>query len=613
MAVNTEQQKAIMHCRGPEMVLAGPGSGKTTVITQRIKTLIENYHIPPTNILVVTFTRAAAGEMKTRFERLAGGSAEGVLFGTFHAVFYRILREACNFSQNAVVSAAEQSAWLRTFLYSQKEAFPEEAGFPEELAQEIGSVKMRGLPVEGYEAKCCSTALFGAAYAYYRTRLRSEKRLDFEDMAQLCLQLFRTRPGVLKYWQERFRYILVDEFQDISGTQYEVLKLLAAPENNLFIVGDDDQSIYRFRGASPGFMRQFAEDYPNAEKVILKQCYRCSPQILRSAERLIRHNTQRFKKKLQSEAEDGPKPAFCCFENQSAQTDYILRELERLHRQGVPWEEMAVLFRTGFHEQGMTAALLRRDIPFHMNERVQDIHSHWIAQDLFAYLRLGKGGRSRADFLQIANKPLRYLSRDAFPDETVSIFSLREYYRGKEWMLDRVDRLDYDLRVLRQLRPFAAVEYIRREMGYENYVSEKAAGQNRSPQDLMNVLDYLQEESAGFDSLRAWQEDIADRREKLRRLQEKKEKSGVEISTMHGAKGLEYDAVFIPDVNEEIVPHRRSMDDEGLEEERRLLYVAMTRARRFLTVSWLANRRASKELPSRFIIECLGNEKVQIF
>ena len=277
MQLDPKQQEAVLHAKGPAIVVAGPGSGKTAVLTHRIDYLIKQLNVPPEKIMVITFTRAAAEEMKSRFQAFPDEVDAPVFFATFHAAFYRILRREEGLSTGSVLSAEEKREWLKDFLKGEEERLDE---IIPELAAELSAVKSSGKDPAQYQALSCRTELFRHVFSAYEERLRACGKVDFEDMLVRTLALLKAKPAVLDVWREKYPYILVDEFQDINGLQYEILKLLAGPENNLFVVGDDDQSIYRFRGASPDIMGRFPADYPRAARYELFACRRCSPQIL---------------------------------------------------------------------------------------------------------------------------------------------------------------------------------------------------------------------------------------------------------------------------------------------------------------------------------------------
>ena len=308
MHLNKAQQKAACHFQGPCMVLAGPGSGKTLTIAARIENLIKRYKVRPEEILVITFTRYASYEMQNRFKSLMGGVCPPVTFGTFHGIYYGILRWAYGFTSANILTGEESSRLLGQILalpeLDLKLEVEDEQDFIRDLLTEIGKVKNNGLDIQTYKASVCPGA-FADIYQMYEKKRKEMRKIDFDDMLILCHELFKSRPDILEKWQARFRYILVDEFQDVNKIQYEILKMLALPENNLFVVGDDDQSIYQFRGADPSIMLGFSRDYPDAGQILLDVNYRSTAHILNGALRVIGHNEQRFSKEIKPHAGKG--------------------------------------------------------------------------------------------------------------------------------------------------------------------------------------------------------------------------------------------------------------------------------------------------------------------
>ena len=298
MIRNPSQKRAIAHLSGPMMVLAGPGSGKTSVIVERTAHMIHEGKIPATSDLVVTFSRAAAVEMKERFLKFTGVSRTGVTFGTFHGVFYGILKQAYGLNGSNILSEEEKYAILRELAVNCAAEQSQEGDFVEDVAKEISVVKGGRISLEHYYSSCCPDEVFRQIFQGYRKVLNERRKLDFDDMLLSCYELLRKRKDILAAWQKKFRYILVDEFQDINHLQYDIVKMLAAPENNLFVVGDDEQSIYHFRGARPEIMLNFPEDFKNAETVLLNNYYRFSVNILNTAMKVIDHNEIRYVKKL---------------------------------------------------------------------------------------------------------------------------------------------------------------------------------------------------------------------------------------------------------------------------------------------------------------------------
>ena len=610
MEFNDAQKTALSHRDGPMMVLAGPGSGKTTVITHRIKRLLEQ-GVSPSGILVITFTKAAAREMKERFfslmkqegensERVS--EAEVVSFGTFHAVFYHILRLAYGFSGNNIISEEDKKKYFKDFIEASGLDVEDTGEFIAALINEISYVKGNRIDPACYYSGNCPEEWFKKLYAGYEDMLRDKGKLDFDDMLVLCYELFSERRDILSAWQKKYKYILVDEFQDINRLQYEIVKMLALPENNLFIVGDDDQSIYRFRGARPEIMLGFEKDFPGAKRVLLAENYRSTRDIVETSLRLISHNKVRFEKKLLPTHGAGRPVDINVYKNPVEEAEAIARRIRQYEQAGYPYTDMSVLFRTGISSGLLAEKLMEYNIPFIMRDVIPNFYSHWIAKDMLSYLELGNGGRKRSDFFRIMNRPKRYLSRDAFETPEVSLEAVRAYYRDRDWMEERLCDLETHLRIIGRLKPAAAINYIRRSVGYDGYLKEYAEFRRLKPEELYEVADRLMESASGFSGLEEWKEHIRQYEETLKDRRE--DVAGVTLSTMHSAKGLEYRIVFIADVNEGVIPHHKAGLPADIEEERRLFYVALTRAKERLHLCAVRERYHRDQELSRFIGEC---------
>ena len=586
------------------MVLAGPGSGKTSVIVERTAYMTGEGKIPSSSVLVVTFSRAAAVEMKERFLKFTGQSGTRVTFGTFHGVFYGILKQAYNLTSANILSEEEKNGILRELALNFGGELASEGDFTEEIAKEISMVKGNRISLEHYYSSCCPDEVFRQIYGAYGNMLRERRKLDFDDMLLSCYELFDKRKDILRAWQQKFRYILVDEFQDINQLQYDIVRLLAETENNLFIVGDDDQSIYHFRGARPEIMLNFTKDYPGAEKVVLDVNYRCSKRILDSAMKVIGRNKTRFQKELSTPNQEGEPVRLCEYANPREEYLSVTAELRKRLEQGENLENTAVLLRTNQEAEGLIAALMERQIPFTMKEKLPNLFQHWICRNLLAYMRFAQGERSRKLFLEIMNRPNRYISRDAVVSgREISFEQLRDFYKDKDWMCDRLTTMETHLRILKGLPPYAAINFIRKGMGYEEYLQEYALYRKIKPEELGEILDRLSESAKGMNTLKEWEEYIKDYTRKLEEQAGKQKKEGVQILTLHGAKGLEFDRVYILNVNEGSIPYRKAVLAPAVEEERRLFYVGMTRARKFLTLCYVKKQYEKEREPSRFLKE----------
>lgn len=603
---NDEQKKAITHKEGPAMVLAGPGSGKTLVITYRVKWLIEQAGIHPSHILVITFTRAAAREMQQRFEKLMEDQNVPVMFGTFHSVFFMILRYAYRYSGANIVREEDQRRYIKEMIEEKELEIEDEAEFLTGVLNEISYVKGEMMDLSLYHSSNCADELFRELYEGYEKQLRSRQMLDFDDMLVFCYELLRDRPDILKMWQERFSYILVDEFQDINRIQYEIVKMLAGEQANLFIVGDDDQSIYRFRGAKPEIMLGFEKDYPKAKRMILNINYRCSQEIVDGARRLISHNTKRFAKELIAARGSRVPIVYRQFDNVGAECNDIVNAIRFYMKKKIPLEQMAVIFRTNTQPRLLAGRLMEYNIPFQMRDVLPNLFEHWIARNIIAYLKLAMGARDRKIFLQIMNRPKRYISRKMLTDPVVDLTVLKQRTFGKRWLYEKIDKLEMDLFLLKKMEPYAAIQYIRNGIGYEEYLSEYAAFRRMSLDDLTEIFDQIQESAKGYHTTEEWFAYIENYGEELKKQIEagrRMDNNGITLTTMHSAKGLEYEVVFVMDMNEGVTPHKKAVKDADLEEERRLMYVALTRAKTYLFLYSVKEMYQKEAKPSRYLAE----------
>ena len=606
---NDVQNRAIRHYEGPFMCLAGPGAGKTYVITNRVKNLIEEYGTEPEKILVVTFSKAAAIEMKGRFEELMEGQRARVRFGTFHSVFFQILRAAYHYEAKDIVTQSLKYRFLEETLDDIEYEIEDRKEFLENIEEEISKVKGEGIDVDCYYSANCPEQVFRDMFQGYQNRLHSHRALDFDDMVVYTYELLRARKDILAMWQRHFTFILIDEFQDINRLQYETIRMLAEPENNLFIVGDDDQSIYGFRGSRPDIMLSFPRQYPRAEQVTLDVNYRSSSQILTAAGKLIAHNKKRYEKHITSHAGkfEGVHISRC--RDLSSESERIVKQIKSYHEAGIPYEEMAILFRTNMQMRTPAGKLMEHGIPFTMKESINNIFHTWLAKDILCYVELGMGDRSRDKILKICNRPVRYLSRAAFHEPQVDFRDIKSYYAAKNqfWMLERIDDFQNELHVIGTMSPYSAINYIRKGIGYDEWLTEYAKERNVSVDDWLEVLEEVQETARDCKSLTEWLAFVENYGETLEQMQkeqqEKQEKTGVQLMTMHGAKGLEFTAVFVPTINEDVCPYRKAVQSGDIEEERRMLYVAMTRAKKYLHLSFVRQRFNKNAEPSRFLFE----------
>lgn len=635
---NISQSMAISHFRGPALVLAGPGSGKTFTITKRIQALITEYKVAPEHILVVTFTRAAAAEMKERFlascaencawknekESISVGKAgfsygRGVSFATFHACFYSILRRFYYPQQLSLLNEQEKRIQIReaTKRYEreqweinqdisgdkrfQSELSPE---IEENLLQDLSRYKNSGVKMSAYEPLSADKGMLAYVWQALEQYKQIVHRIDFDDMALQCYLLFRNQPELVKKWQEKFEFILVDEFQDINELQYRVMKQLAGEKKNLFVVGDDDQSIYGFRGAKPEMMKRFLADFPGCERFQLEKNYRSSGNIVKAAGKVIAENQDRLVKKIEAVRDDGGLVRIREFGNRQEETEYLLQEFETLRESGDKTAEnsilndTAVIFRTNREMADFAGHLVKRGIPFSMKEAGCNMFDSAIARDIRTYLKFAQGKRYRNDFYRIMNRPLRYIPRDVVKDHTVNLERLlhdcERYYPG---LVEEVEKMTEDIERMSTLQPYAAISYLRRGVGYDDYIRTLPDCEDKS-----ELADRIQETARGFATLTEWEAYIEKYAETLAKAAKEngreEETGGIKLMTMHASKGLEYENVYVPHCNEGTMPHKKSAEKKELEEERRMFYVSMTRAKDNLCMTYVKDKQKTA---SRFL------------
>ena len=609
MGFNEAQTKAICHKNGPAMVLAGPGSGKTLVITRRVEYLIKKYGVRPEQILVITFTKAAAKEMRERFAKITKDDRFPVTFGTFHGIYYGILKWAYRMNASNIFSEEEKMMLLREVIAGMELEIEDEKEFLQGIASEIGQIKNNRLSLEEYESSNCSDQMFRQIYEEYERRRKLLKKIDFDDMLVLCYELFQKRPDILQMWQKKFQYILIDEFQDINQVQYDVIRMLALPENNLFIVGDDDQSIYRFRGARPEIMLGFSKDYPNAKSIILDVNYRSTKSVVSAARRVIERNKNRYQKEIITVNEQGDNVHIQEVRHPVEESHYVREQIAKAVAAGTEPSQIAVLYRTNTEPRALVETFMEYHIPFQMKEHLPNLYEHFIGRDFQAYMRMALGGRDRGDFLMIMNRPNRYIGRDSVDRGEISFENLRKYYMEKDWMVDRIDQLEVDLKVIRRMTPYAAIQYIRKSVGYDLFLNEYAIKRKMKLEDLQELIREMEERAKEFKTIEEWFDHIEKYTEELRMqaVTRTENRNAVSLMTFHAAKGLEYDTVFIIGANEDVTPYKKAELPEEMEEERRMFYVAMTRAKKHLTISYVREKNGKAMEQSRFLGELFQN------
>ena len=600
---SSNQKKAIEHGAGPLMVLAGPGSGKTFVITHRIKYLIEGPGRNPAHILVVTFSRAAAKERKDRFEKLCSKSL--VTFGTFHSVFFNLLKMAYGFGSEQIASDELRYTLIKELIKRNAIENEDINTLAGNLLNEIALVKQDNISIKNYYSNSISSDTFKKIYIDYESELEARGKLDFEDMLSLTYELLSERNDILKAVQNRYRYILIDEFQDINFLQYNIIKLMAGEKQNVTVVGDDDQSIYRFRGARPEIMLGFERDFRNVKKVFLDINFRSSTQIVNASTKLISFNSKRFPKNFKAKNGDGAPVSLIEFKNPFLEVNSIIKDIKDYIKSGQDINNIAVLYRTNLSPRLLIERLMRNNIPFTIRDAIPNLFDHWVAKDIISYIKLAINIGDKSDLLRISNKPNRYISRDSLSSSRANIETLFDYYDDKSYMIKRIVELREHLRTIKNLKPATALRYIRNVVGYDEYIEEYCDMNGVESDDCYSILGDLENSAAEYNDFNDWFVHMDEYKDELIEARKKSNENdkGVRLMTFHSSKGLEFDIVYIIDVNEGSVPYKKAKGVDEIEEERRMFYVAMTRARKKLCICYCVENFGKSIGKSDFVIE----------
>ena len=597
------QLDAVRVTEGPALVIAGPGSGKTTVLTNRIKFLIEEHHVAPEEILVITFSKAAALEMRTRFYSICEDSFYPVTFGTFHSVFFQIIHTQYHYNTSHILTLQKKRELMRLALRrSHIIDFPENE-LVDTLLKEVAYYKNTNERCDFKSDTNINRDMWLMAYRQYRDLQIAENKIDFEDMLLIVRNLFRKNLEVLTHYRSMYKYILIDEYQDINDIQYDCVRMLAGERANLWVCGDDDQSIYGFRGANPKIMLGFTDDYPNATVVKLTDNYRSSKRIVEAAGRVIAENQNRFNKDIRGMGAEGIPVELIHTKDEEEEDSRILGMIKNSDK---PYTDYAILLRTNILATRFAELLRRNDIPYSIKDSVVNPFVNPYFYDCLSYLRLRESIVSQSafsirDLLRILNKPSRYLRSDLINTGAHSLDEVIEKLRGNLMYSQPLKVLRSQLMSMERMDMYESINFIRKGIGYDNYMKLKLMNKDRFFEYMEN-MNWIQDMAKSCDDLKElvhlsehYEEILGDDNDST---------EGVHLMTYHGSKGLEFDTVILPRINEGVVPGNRSRDAESIEEERRMFYVAMTRAKNRLVISFKTGTRLKPELPSRFI-NCL--------
>ena len=611
--LNENQLKAVNHLDGPCMVLAGPGSGKTRVITYRIANMVVNKNIKPTSILAISFTKASSIEMKNRALSLSNDfRMNKVTYGTFHSVFFRILRYFENYNIESILDEKTKRIGLKNIL---KGLNIENADDDETIGQvinEISYVKNELMDKRDFKSEVLTNDEFIKVYNFYEEYKQQMNKIDFDDMLIKTYELLKNNKAALDRVRSVYRYILVDEFQDINKVQFEALKLIANPSNNIFVVGDEDQSIYGFRGSRPDFLLEFEEYFSNTKKVLLDINYRSKGEIINIANRLIEKNTNRYEKVIKCGQGNGAKVNYISPEDSEEEAVYIAKDIKnKVQEDYTEYTDFAVIYRTNIQSRALVDVFIDMRIPFVVKDSIVTIYDHWAAQDILAYLRIGVNPNSNKDWIRIINKPFRYISKDnlnLIKDEPDFINSLINKCDLHPKQVKTINDLDIDISYVKGLNPKNAISYIRTTLDYDRYILDYCANRKIKTNGLIEILNELESSATNFKTIQEYLEHIERVKSEIIDNKNNKETDGVIFTTMHSAKGLEFKNVYIIGANEGTIPHEKSyeIDDEEkkndqIEEERRLMYVAITRAEENICISSPINKYGKRVSKSRFV------------
>lgn len=582
---NVEQSEAISWGQGPLLVLGTPGSGKTTVITYRILNLIEKHKVRPESILVITFTRAAADSMRERFVKISDDKYKNVRFSTFHSFFYWIVRTAYGFKDGAVITEDEKYNIIRKIINKINIEYNNNEEILKSAVRQLGLISCDMIDIEDYYSKDMPAGDFKNLYYIYKDYKKKTNRLDFDDMSTLCLSLLKERKDILAQIQKLYPYIMVDEFQDTNLIQYEILKLLVHPKDNIFAVGDDDQSIYGFRGARPDIMLSFGKEFKNSKVLSLSLNYRCPEIITKKSSSLIANNQKRYKKRLVSARKDQGRVTVFHPKDMKTEADMVIDRIRLSISEGTDPSEIAVLYRTNVDPRKLIFKLREFNIPFVVKDLMLDIFNHFAVQPILDYIRFSLGDDRRDLFLRFMNKPVRYISRSMLSSDNVNLDDLiyEANENEKDYLVTNLKILKYSLKRIERLDPFAAINYIRKAMEYDDYILDFCEKRNMDKDEVMDVLNEFQSMAEGMESFSEFFDFIDEYRKVLEMEREKKKNrhesfEGVKLMTMHSSKGLEFKEVHIIDCVEGSIPHKKSKTELLMEEERRMFYVAVTRS-----------------------------------
>lgn len=632
LELNKNQKMAVEHLDGPCLVLAGPGSGKTRVIADRIIYMIENCNVAPRRILAISFTKASSIDMKKRTMSLSNNEQiKKVNFGTFHSSFFRILRRYSGVKLEDLISEVDRFKLIKSILKHLKISNYSDDDVSDVLS-EISLVKNEMMKSSDFESQTFSQSEFQDIFRLYEKAKNAANKIDFDDMLILTYILLKKSPEVLNIVRQVYKYILIDEFQDINRVQFEVIKLIAEPSNNVFAVGDEDQSIYGFRGARPDFMMDFEKYFESAKCIVLDVNYRSRKNIVQLSQNLIKNNKNRHEKNINSNRSESGEIRYIYPKDTDDEANIIAKEIKSLvesenireekkssnnEKKLFEYSDFAVIYRTNRQARAFVDVFMDNRIPFVLKDSARSIYDHWVSQDIISYLRIAANIGNNEDWSRIINKPFRYISKSAVSSALKSddfFQSLMNNSDIKDFQKKNLEELYDDLQYVRSLAPEYGISYIRSTLDYDRYILEYCHERKIKAKQIVEILDELETSAKSYKSIFDYFKHIENVREEIKKRTEKKttsmdniETDGVVLTTMHSAKGLEFKNVYVAGVNDSVIPFIPSDEEKpkdcNYEEERRLLYVGITRAKDNIVISAPSKRFGKSIAKSRFLKE----------
>lgn len=595
------QSEAVHTKENNVLIVAPPGSGKTMVIINRVAHLINYRRVNADNIVVITFTKAAAVNMKQRYLRITD-SKKTPFFGTFHALFYKILSR--HLGKINIIKSSEGYKLINGVLVTYLDSVSDEK--VKEVLNDISLFKNGEESIEHFNPKI-DKSIFRNCLQLYERFKKENDLMDFDDLQLHAKELFTKRPLLLQGYRKLFRYVLVDEFQDCDKLQIQLLQMLGIG-NSVFAVGDEDQCIYGFRGSRPDCMVDFHNYFENGEKIFLRVNYRSAENIVSLSKKLIENNKNRNTKEINWNKNDIGCINFFSIDTEKEQSRKIVKNIEELiESKNYCYKDIAILYRTNMESRSIIDCFLKENIPFKLMDREYDFFDHFICKDILAYLKLSMDITDKESFTRIINRPFRYVSRVNIEKVRRNMIkescfqSLREIDDIPIFQMKSIEKLENDILKLNKMQLRDALNFIIKDLGYYDYLCDYSQRSKIDIEEFKDVLEEFKESAEDFLSITSFLVHVSEIKEQLSK--KSNDERGVTLSTIHGVKGMEFKNVFIINCNEGVIPHINSMP-KNLEEERRLFYVGITRAIDNLNVYSTKMLKGKAQETSRFISEC---------